>query len=245
QFFHGLIAVKAGEKWGYADKTGKEVILPKYEKALPFNSEYTKVMVNHKWGLIDKTGKEIIPMEYDDIDSRRYFGFFIVEINHKRGLVNSSGKEVIPVKYDELKFYILENDSEPLFEAKLDKKIGLIDAVRGRELIPVKYTKIEHFTDNYNRLYAQVWNAGKLGLVDRNGEEVIPAVYDKIGKFFKGFTEGPAPVKLNGKYGFIEAGGKEVIPFKYDDAWGFINGKARVQINKKGFYINKKGEKVK
>jgi len=48
----------------------------------------------------------------------------------------------------------------------------------------------------------------------------------------------------NGKWGFIDKSGATVIPFKYDFGESFSKGKAKVEINGKSFYINKKGERT-
>ncbi|MBQ5861238.1 MAG: WG repeat-containing protein, partial [Alistipes sp.] len=53
-----------GGKWGFIDKTGKEIVLPKYNYADFFVGGLAPVELNNKWGWIDKTGKEIIPLKY-------------------------------------------------------------------------------------------------------------------------------------------------------------------------------------
>jgi hypothetical protein len=56
----------ANGKWGFIDKTGKEVIPLKYDDARSFSEGLASVNLNGKWGYIDKTGKEVIPFKYDD-----------------------------------------------------------------------------------------------------------------------------------------------------------------------------------
>ena len=59
------LGFRADPKYGYIDKTGKEIVPPKYDYAMDFSEGFASVRLNGKWGVIDKTGKEIIPLKYD------------------------------------------------------------------------------------------------------------------------------------------------------------------------------------
>jgi hypothetical protein len=87
-------------KWGFIDKTGKEIIPCKYDKAKSFSEGLVAVQLNNKYGFIDYTGKEIIPCKYDDA-GKFYEGLAAVELNDKWGFIDHTGKEIIPFKYDE------------------------------------------------------------------------------------------------------------------------------------------------
>jgi hypothetical protein len=56
-FDEGLAAVKLNSKWGFIDKTGREVIPRKYDEAHDFSEGLAAVKQNSKWGFIDNTGK--------------------------------------------------------------------------------------------------------------------------------------------------------------------------------------------
>ena len=64
-FFDGLASVKLNGKWGFIDKTGKEIVPCKYDWVGSFSELLTMVKLNGQWGYIDKTGKEICPIKYD------------------------------------------------------------------------------------------------------------------------------------------------------------------------------------
>lgn len=64
-FSEGLVLLAKDGKYGFFDKTGKEVIPCKYDDALGFSDGFAPVMQNGKWGYIDKTGKEAVPFVYD------------------------------------------------------------------------------------------------------------------------------------------------------------------------------------
>jgi hypothetical protein len=51
----------------------------------------------------------------------------------------------------------------------------------------------------------------------------------------------------NGKWGFIDKNGNEVLPFRYEHTVmrpSFKKGVARVKLNGREFYIDKKGNEV-
>jgi hypothetical protein len=66
-FHEGLARVKLNGKAGFIDKTGKEIVPPKYDDdaCTGFQRRFGSGELNRKWGLIDKTGKEIVPPKYD------------------------------------------------------------------------------------------------------------------------------------------------------------------------------------
>ncbi len=58
---------------------------------------------------------------------------------------------------------------------------------------------------------------------------------------FHFFTEG---AKVSQKWGYINKMGKLVIKTQFDNVEPFFNGLARVEVNGKHGYINKKGDHV-
>ena len=57
-FSEGLAVVEFDGKYGYIDKTGKEIIPPKYDYTQPFNNGVAIALKDGKIYLIDKYGKE-------------------------------------------------------------------------------------------------------------------------------------------------------------------------------------------
>lgn len=53
---------------GYIDKTGREVIAPKYDDAISFQDGLAPVKLNRRWGYIDKTGKRFDRTEFKNFD---------------------------------------------------------------------------------------------------------------------------------------------------------------------------------
>ena len=55
-FSEGLAAVSRGNKMGYVNMEGKEVIKPQYDQANGFSEGLAAVCKGGKWCLIDKNG---------------------------------------------------------------------------------------------------------------------------------------------------------------------------------------------
>ena len=66
-FCEGLAVVKKSDKYGYIDKTGREVIPCQYDYAEQFYEGRAKVLVMKPFDIfyIDKTGREVAPYAYD------------------------------------------------------------------------------------------------------------------------------------------------------------------------------------
>ena len=97
-FYKGLAEVELNDKYGFVDKTGKEVIPPKYVQVGDFHEGPAVVELNDQYGFVDKTGKEVVPPKYDYIGDFRE-GLAPVKLNDKWGFIDVTGKEVVPIQY--------------------------------------------------------------------------------------------------------------------------------------------------
>ena len=107
-FSEGLAAVKLNKKFGYIDKTGKEVIPFIYKDAFPLSEGLARVRLDLNWIFVDNTGKEIISCEkYIDVscfnEGYARVGIFkkIFSLKYLYGFIDKTGKEVTPCQYDE------------------------------------------------------------------------------------------------------------------------------------------------
>ena len=216
-------------KWGYIDKTGREVIPCKYDRVWAFSEGLAEVLKSGKYGYIDKTGRAVIPCQYDYTDGFRE-GMAKVEKSDKYGFIDKTGNEVVPCKFDDA-----ESFSKGLAVVKKSDKWGYIDKT-GREVIPCQYDNAFDFSEGL----AVVEMDGKRGYIDKTVREVIPFKYDDA----RSFSEGLAKVQKSGKWGYIDKTGREVIPCQYDDADGFSEGLANVEKSGKWGYIDKTGREV-
>lgn len=67
-----LFAVEKGDKWGYADKDGNEIIPCEYDNAYPFNQGYAIVHKDESDYIIDETGKVKITCNNGEYASKNY-----------------------------------------------------------------------------------------------------------------------------------------------------------------------------
>jgi hypothetical protein len=266
----GMLAVmNSNYKWGFVDeKTGTEVVAPKYDDASGFFEGLCAVSVNDRFGFIDKTGKEVIPLIYGD--SKHVFSHGIAAVNKGAirdrimglhggvwGFINKEGKEVIPFKFDQI---------DPFYDEFIAVRVGgywgFIDKT-GKETVKPIYLAVHNFSENYatgrrvikpEEKDSAAIKAGKYvstegwTFFDKTGREMIKPQYNYAGYFKDGLlnvTMLPAQYQPE-KHGFIDKTGKVVIELKYDGSYDFGDGLAPVfsrEENKWG-YINAKGKLV-
>ena len=191
-FSDGLAVVELNDKFGFIDKTGREVIPLIYDNAYSFSNGLAIVALNGKYGFIDETGREVIPFKYDGAKAFSE-GFARVLLNNKYGYIDTDGKEVIPFKYD-----FAYNFFEGFARVVLNNKYGFIDKT-GRELTPCKY----NYANDFREGLATVKLNDKFGYIDKTGKEVIPLIYDYASEFAAGL----ASAELHGNWGYIDKQG--------------------------------------
>lgn len=88
---------------------------------------------------------------------------------------------------------------------------------------------------------------GKWGFIDGTGKEVILLKYAAVTQFNEGLAAFISGYYLDDKknvWGYLDKSGKEVISAKYSYAEVFENGKAKVELNGRTFYIDKTGKEI-
>ena len=78
----GLIPVRVGDQWGFADTNAIIVIKPQFKNVSYFYEERAGVCLRKKWGYIDTTGNVVIPLKYDLVGR---FQFGKVQVMKGRG----------------------------------------------------------------------------------------------------------------------------------------------------------------
>jgi hypothetical protein len=97
-FCEGMALVCTDKKFGYINKSGKEVIAVQYVDAGNFSSGLAKVRIYGEYGYIDKTGKIAIKAQYED--ARDFSeGLAAVKVGEKYGYINPVGDVVIKPLY--------------------------------------------------------------------------------------------------------------------------------------------------
>ena len=150
----GLVQVILKGKYGFIDKTGKEIIPCKYNNANNFKEGLAAVNLNGKWGYIDKTGREICPCKYDW--AYDFFkGLAKVKLNNKYGYIDTTGKEVIPCIFDGITY------NNQMFYVKFHGKYGCINQL-GDMFVPCIFDispfledgKIKMVNDGISTIYS-------------------------------------------------------------------------------------------
>jgi WG containing repeat len=250
------------DKWGLKDTKGKVIVEPKYNDIRIFMEGLACVSLISSadqktilYGFIDKKGKEVIPIKYSEAGSFRQGRADVKMFNeelqaYKCGFINKAGKEVIPLTFDDVNGF---ND-EGYANVRIARGKGVIDTT-GKIIIPCVYGELVGIVNGFTT--ATLYNGTKPkkdGILNIKGEIVVPFIYDRIGGWF---VEGLCIVanknpdyssddndEPEARYGFVDQTGKLIIPLIYDEVEDFKNGKAKVKVGEKEFYINKKGGKI-
>lgn len=193
-FSEGLAAVKGyGGKWGFIDKTGKEVIKLKYENVQSFNDGIAWVEYKGDWGLIDQTEKVLLPFCYNQAISLGE-GLYKVKYNYEK--LKKEAK-----KYDALKEVMSKNSVSGVTKGYILDG-GIIDKT-GKELkLKNYYQEFRPFSEGLAAVKYSLW-----GYIDTSGKEVIDGYYLVAGDF----KDGKAKVKdERGREFYIDKTGKEI-----------------------------------
>ena len=236
--------VQRDGKWGFVDKSGKEISGVKYDTLSYFLYGLAKVRANNKWGFVNEAGKEVVAVKYGEVKDLT-FGRTRVELDNKFGVFDTTGKEIIPVKYE-----YIDDFFWAIGRIKLNNKWGLVNE-KGKEITAIKYQEIGSSNEG-------LWSArfnNKWGFLDSTGKELIPLIYDEIGVFVfefddqEGFNDGLAMVKVNDKWGVIDKTGREIIPIKYHEIRNENNydelNYFRAKLNNEFIYFDDKGKELK
>ncbi|MCM1031339.1 MAG: WG repeat-containing protein [Oscillibacter sp.] len=208
-FQDGLAVVQFEEKWGFIDKTGKQIIPCIYDYTSDkFSEGLAAVRIGEKRGFIDKKGKQVIPCIYDYTSDEFSEGLVAVRIGEKRGFIDKTGKQVIPCVYDDASYKF----SEGLAVVKVGEKWGFIDKT-SKQVIPCIYD----YAYNFSGGFAKVTFSGVSMLIRKNGK-FFPYHDCTMGRF----SEGLANIHLSRKSRNLDIFGR-FVGDKYEDKWGFVD----------------------
>ena len=245
-FHDGLAIVYKGEKYGYIDKMGNEVIPCIYDDTEEpgydgrFHDSLALVRQGDRLFFINRDGKEAFPFNYEKA-SIFSEGLAVVWKDGKCGYIDKNGNEVIALtdKFSGSDF------SDGLAGVWKDEKYGYIDK-KGNLVIPMQYKyEYDEYEGGYgaysfNEGLALLLRNGKWGYIDKKGNEVVSCKYE----IAYDFSDGLAAVYNGSGWGYIDKNGNEVIPCSFNYAGYFSEGYAIVEKDGNHFFINKKGEKV-
>ncbi|MCO5240938.1 MAG: WG repeat-containing protein, partial [Chitinophagaceae bacterium] len=193
-FSEGLAAVKGyGGKWGFIDKTGKEVIKCTYDNVYGFKDGIAWVEYKDDWGLIDKTEKVLLPFCYNQAISLGE-GLYKVKYNYEK--LKKEAK-----KYDALKEVMGKQSVGGVTKGYILDG-GIIDKT-GKELnLKNHYQEFRPFSEGLAAVKRTLWD-----YIDTTGKVVIDGYYRVAGDF----KDGKAKVTDDkGREFYIDKTGKEI-----------------------------------
>ena len=130
----GPIPFMRGDRYGYMDRSGREVISPRYAIARPFMHGLAAVSfaggdvdgeaVGAVFGYIDAADEMIIQPRFDDAAFFSGDGAAPVRVGDMYGLVDRRGQTLLPVEFD----FIMPPGRDPLpgLYALKDRRLGMI-----------------------------------------------------------------------------------------------------------------------
>lgn len=179
----------------------------KYQIAGEPSCGMTLVREGLLYGFINSRNEYVIKAQYENVttngfDSGFHRGFAKVKKNGKWGVIDTTGKVVIPCSYD---YVSIQNGTGfRIWRVYSGGKYGLVSAVNGAVVVPVKYQEIGSLS--MGRIKMKI--NGKYGFFDKNGNVVIPARYSRADYFE---ADGTAKVCGNGReYHYIDLNGNFV-----------------------------------
>jgi len=232
-----LFPVKSGERWGYIDRSGKEVIAPQFAKAECFHEGLAVVTDDSgKSGFIDESGNYKIKPQYK---SAGYFSegmACVVPVDGKPEYINKSNDVKITIDCNEAGAFV-DGRAPVMFNKKwvfIDKSGNMV----GKDSFDYVFP--------FNEGMAAVMNIGadgrsqQWGYVDKTGAVVVPLKY----AFARGFYEHKAYVSDSSHSFFINEKGKKQFDIPYDESGFFKNGACIVKKGTDFGFIDGSGKTI-
>lgn len=242
-FCDGLAAVFDGEKWGYINENGEEVIKCQFDYAHSFNEGYARVRYNGIITFIDKNGnfQKIKSSNSKTIEGDVCEGLIAVK-NHK--LASKSY-----YTYEDINGNVIisDNPERPLFEHAGSFKSGraMVDTVNGYGFINKEgklvtkdnYRDVENYINDVARALSKY---GKWCLIDKDGKELTKSIYDEVDDCDHGLYI----ARVSNKCVLLNSEGKEISK-RYKSISYFEEKKARaITEDDTVVYINENGEEL-
>ena len=195
---------KMNYKYGYIDKSGKEVVKPQFDMASSFYEGLACIKQGDQYGFIDKTGKMVINPQFENA---LYFleGLSPVCNGKQWGFIDAKGSYVIQPQFDDVLF--MRSGMAPV---KMGEKWGYINK-EGKVVVSPQFDEARPFPKCG---LARVQQYGKWGYINKKGDYAInPQFEDAVG-----FNEcGFAMIKSGGKWGIVNSKGEYMVNPQFDE----------------------------
>ena len=226
-FSDGLANVSFHERWGFIDRSGKWVVVPRFTGAGRFTNGLAWVMRKDKFGFIDKTGRMVIWPQFDNV---RDFsgGLAAVRIKKSWGFIDTSGRFVVQPTFE-----WADSFGEGLALVKKKGLYGYINPT-GRLVIKPRFMDGLRFQEGL----AGIQINGKYGFINPQGRIVIKPQFDQTA----GFSEGVAAVKIRDSMGFIHRNGRMIFQGRFTTLGNFHKGVAITSLDNSVYLLDQTGK---
>ncbi len=187
------------------------------------------------FGVIDESGTWIIDATYDFLQLSEDGSVLYTDVHGKYGFLNSDGTVLLRAEYD--------------YASLMHEGVAVI----ANQSLKPGYEQSMYYSPSGRYSY----RAGSYFLIDRQGTKLHQEPYDLIREpkegraaFNKGgmwkqkrrYSSGTS--MTGGKWGFLDNNGKEVVAPVYDYVYDYADGKAKVKLGEKTFWIDKDGKET-
>ena len=220
--------MRVGDKWGYENAFGKEVIPAQFDWAHRFDDNcFAEVQKNNPDGsglvaLIDSTGA--LRTEWCDyfreLDNGTYLADKEFDEQRKTQLL---GTDLQPLTgwYDEIRSFEVEKLTV------YQDGLAALMTPEGKLLTDFQFTSFEQLSEQL--LVGEYWKDGdhRQALLNSDGK-ILSDWYGNIGELSENRMEVRVDLERGHKYGFIDERGELVIPAIYSSTGDFKDGLAKV-----------------
>lgn len=232
-FFTDAQSVK---KYGVVNLEGEIIVPLIYEKILPFENGYARVIRRERYGLIDSSGKEILECKYQDIRDI-LTDRIVIKLNNKYGVIDFRGNVII--SFDQSRIVTLANG---FFLAYKSITCGVYDN-NGNITVPFSNNILVPFSGDRSLLFSVDSFRQNTKMIDYRNNEIPAFTNKRIRDLGNGYLGISQPQK--GIYKVVDINGREINPqVQLDDSQTFVGEYLRYSIDGKLGLINIRGEQV-
>ncbi|MBT3269297.1 WG repeat-containing protein [Candidatus Poribacteria bacterium] len=99
EFKYGLLGVLVGDRWGFVDRNGEQVIPPAFESiGAGFHDGLSAIRLNGKWGFVDRQGDIVVKPRFDQ-EWEFSEGLAAVKVGSSWGFINATDDMVIEPRF--------------------------------------------------------------------------------------------------------------------------------------------------
>jgi hypothetical protein len=236
-----LIPFRRGDRWGYADPSGKISIETVYDRTWFFTGDrIARVQQDGLFGFLDKAGTVKIKPQF--IQAGDFvMGVAAVQSKTKSYCINLDGQtdECNPPDEDQ---YVDPEQSEHFTVFPVNGKYRIVINASG-DTLPQAFDRVD-FESRYffpqTNYFAIVYQNGLKGAYNEVGVPIVPVKY----KTMDLLDMESYKAQDNGKWGVVKFDGTIVLPFEYDS----VNKVTELlfkedRLNKNDHFIVRKGGK--